>query len=82
MIFSLGHSAPYFGFRFCTDFAGVTSLVDRDCLFSRFQLRSCTICNKPEAEPPNPRSQVQPGNENIGDLPLIENAARSEFQPT
>jgi hypothetical protein len=26
-------------------------------------LRSCSHCHKLEAEPPNPRSQVQPGNE-------------------
>jgi Domain of unknown function (DUF4279) len=47
-------------------------------------LRSCSHCHKLEAEPPNPRSQVEPGNEKriCGLLPLIENGARSQLVPT
>jgi nitrate reductase molybdenum cofactor assembly chaperone len=48
---------------------------------STLELRSCTILNNPEAEPPNPRSQAQPGNENIEALPLVANGTRSQLEP-
>ena len=46
---------------------------------SLLELRSGTILNNPEAEPPNLRSQVEPGNENLEALPLVANGARSQF---
>ncbi|MCP2728064.1 mitochondrial distribution and morphology protein [Limnofasciculus baicalensis] len=43
-------------------------------------MRSCTPFNKPEAEPTNPRAQVQPGHENIDALPL-EDLRSQLYQP-
>ncbi len=34
-------------------------------------LRYCTYCNTEEAQPPNPRYQVQPGNEILEPLALV-----------
>jgi hypothetical protein len=33
--------------------------------------RSCKSCNSEEAQPPNPRYQVQPGNEILEPLALV-----------
>ena len=41
-------------------------------------LRSCN-CNSEEAKPPNPRYQVEPGNEILEPLALVENGARAEI---
>jgi hypothetical protein len=35
-------------------------------------LRSCKSCNSEEAKPPNSRYQVQPGNEILEPLALVE----------
>jgi|GEM_PF-4661255 len=41
-------------------------------------LISCKSCNSEEAKPLNPRYQVEPGNEILEPLALVENGARSE----
>jgi hypothetical protein len=48
---------------------------------SPFLLISCTILNNQEADPPNPRSQAQPGNEMSRLCLVVDTAARSE-RPT
>ncbi|BAY45922.1 hypothetical protein SAMD00079811_35290 [Scytonema sp. HK-05] len=42
-------------------------------------LKSCKSCNSEEAKPPNPRYQVQPGNEILEPEALVKNGARSEY---
>jgi hypothetical protein len=46
---------------------------------SQIHVRSCKSCNSEEAKPPNPRYQVEPGNEILEPLALVENGARAEI---
>ena len=45
---------------------------------SQIHVRSCKSCNSEEAQPPNPRYQVQPGNEILEPEALVENGESRE----
>ncbi len=45
---------------------------------SQIHVRSCKSCNTEEAKPPNPRYQVEPGNEILEPLALVENGESRE----